>query len=276
MSRVSPDWETPITSVSGADHRIAVDPLRGDVGLDRQPRPLLEHVPGDDARVVGGAAGEQDDPAQVAQLLVGEPEALELELAVADAVADRLGDGLGLLVDLLEHERLVAALLGALVVPVELDELVLDRRAVGGAQVASAVGREHDDVAVVGELDRARLAQEGDGVRGEEHLALADPDDERRLVARSDEQVGMVVVDRDEGEVPFELVERLPDGFHEIALVVALDQVGDGLGVRLGRELVALVLEAAASARGSSRRSRSGRSRACRRHSPSAGARWPR
>ena len=63
----------------------------------------------------------------------GHVEALEDERAVADAVADRLGDCLGLLVDLLEHERLVAALLGALVVPVELDGIVLDRGPVGRA-----------------------------------------------------------------------------------------------------------------------------------------------
>ena len=63
-------------------------------------------------------------------------EALELEPPVAHAVADRLGDRVGLLVDLLQHERLEAALLGALVVPVELDELALDRAAVVGAQEA--------------------------------------------------------------------------------------------------------------------------------------------
>ena len=68
------------------------------------------------------------------QLVVVHAEPLEHEPAVADAVADRLGDGVGLLVDLLQHEGLEAALLGALVVPVELDELVLDRGAVRGAQ----------------------------------------------------------------------------------------------------------------------------------------------
>ena len=86
----------------------------------------------------------------------------------------------------------------------------------------------------------ARLAQEGGGVRGEEHLAVADPDDERRLVPRADEQVRVVVVDDDEGEVALELGERAPDCLGEVALVVALDQVRDGLGVGLGGEGVAL------------------------------------
>ena len=105
------------------------------------------------------------------QLLVVQPEALEHEPAVADAVADRLGDRLGLLVDLLEHEGLVAALLGALVVPVELERLVLDRLSVGANEL-DAVGRDRDDVAVVGEIHVARLAEEGGGVGGEEVLAV--------------------------------------------------------------------------------------------------------
>ena len=64
VSRVSPDWEIPITSGVLVDHRVAVDPLGGDVRLDRNPRPLLDHVAADDAGVVRGAAGEDHDPAQ--------------------------------------------------------------------------------------------------------------------------------------------------------------------------------------------------------------------
>jgi hypothetical protein len=43
----------------------------------------------------------------------------------------RLRDGVRLLVDLLEHEGLVAALLGLLGVPIDLVDLALERRAVG-------------------------------------------------------------------------------------------------------------------------------------------------
>ena len=93
---------------------------------------------------------------------------------MADSVADRLGDGLGLLVDLLEHERLVAALLGALVVPVELHGVVLDDLAVRRRE-GRALGRDRDDLTVARELHRARLPEEGRRVRGEEVLALADP-----------------------------------------------------------------------------------------------------
>ena len=169
---------------------------------------------------------------------------------MAHAVADRLGDGVGLLVDLLQHERLEAGLLGALVVPVELDELALDRAAVVGAQEAGTVGRDRDEVAVLGEVHLARLAQERRRVRGEERLAAADADDERALMPRADEQAGVVAVDRDEGEVTLELVEREARRLDEVAVVVLLDQVADRLGVGLGGE------DVARSRRGGSRSSR--------------------
>ena len=49
--------------IVGADDRIAVAVLGGDVHLDRHPRPLLDRVTADQAGVVGGAAGDDDDAA---------------------------------------------------------------------------------------------------------------------------------------------------------------------------------------------------------------------
>ena len=219
------------------DDGVPVDPFARDVELDRDPRPLLDEVAAGDARVVGGAARDEHDALQLLQLLVRHSETLEHEPAVAHAVADRLGDGFGLLVDLLEHERLVAALLGALVVPVELDGLVVDDLAVRHRE-GRALRRDRDDLAVARELHRARLAQEGGRVGRQEVLTLAEPHDERHLEPRADEQAGMVAVDDDEGEVPLELAERAADRLDEVALVVALDEMDDGLGVGLGRERV--------------------------------------
>ena len=56
----------------------------------------------------------------------------------------------------------------------------------------------------------------------------------------ADEKVRVVAVDDDEREVALELGEREPNRVDEIALVVALDEVGDGLRVGLGGEGVAL------------------------------------
>ena len=81
---------------------------------------------------------------------------------------------------------------------------MLDRRAVDALE-RDAVRGDRDDVAVGGEVHAARLGEEGRGVRGQEGLSVADADDERRLAPRADEQVRMVGVDGDEGEMALHL-----------------------------------------------------------------------
>jgi hypothetical protein len=193
--------------------------------------------------VVRSPAREDHDAAQGLQILVLETESLEHQRPVAHSVADRLADRVRLLIDLLEHERLVTGLLGALVVPVELEYLVVHGLVVRTHEGGSR-GCDGDDVAVVREHHPACLAEEGRRVGAEEHLAVGDADDERALEPGAHEELGMVVVDHDEGEVALELAIRPLDRLGEIAVVVPLDQMGDHLGVGLGAEAVALGLEA--------------------------------
>ena len=104
--------------------------------------------------------------------------------------------------------------------------------------------------------DGARLAEEGGDRRGEEVLPVAQPDDERRLVADADEQVGMVVVDRDDREVALEPRIDARERLREVAVVLLLEQVDDDFGVGLGRERVAGGDQLRRAAPCSSRRSR--------------------
>ena len=191
-----------------------------------------------------------------AELVLVHPEPVLDEDAVADAVADRDLEALGLLVDLLQHEGLVAVALGELLVPVDADLLELDRAAVLGADHADSARRHLDDLAVIGVGDAARLRQERGQVRGQEVLAVAETDHHRRLAADADEPVGLVVVDDHEREMALKPVVDGPHGLEQIAVVDGLEQVRDDLRVGLGREDVAARLELAPSARDSSRRSR--------------------
>ena len=77
-----------------------------------------------------------------------------------------------------------------------------------------------------------------------------DADHERALEPCADEQIGVVVVDHDEGEVALELAVSGAHRLDQIALVVALDEVDDDLGVGLGAEAWPSSIEGLPSARG--------------------------
>jgi hypothetical protein len=147
-----------------------------------------------------------------------------------------------LLVDLLQHEGLVAGLLGRLLVPVHLERPTLDL-AVLDVEEARAVGSYRDDLAVVDQLQPAGLAEKRRGRGGEEHLPLADADQQRALQACSDELSGVVVVDDDEGEVALELLVGLDHRLGQITAVVPFDEMSNDLGIGLGAEAVSLGLE---------------------------------
>ena len=104
------------------ENRVAVAPFARDVGLARDAGPLLDDVAADDARVVGGAAS-RGRPCGGGSAISSSvrPMSSKSSRLATDALADRVRDRLRLLVDLLEHEGLVAVLLGVLVVPVDLE-----------------------------------------------------------------------------------------------------------------------------------------------------------
>ena len=188
--------------------------------------------------MVRRSAGEDHHPPEVLDLRLREADVLELEPVPPHPLADRVGHGLRLLVDLLEHERLVALLLGVLVVPVDLHEAAVVRGLAVDREEAHAGGRDRDDLAVLDQLHAARLAQERGDRGGQEHLAVAVADDERALQAGADEHPRMRAVRNDEREMPFELDVGGTHSLDEVAGVVALDEVGDDLCVRLGGEVV--------------------------------------
>ena len=236
----------PDHQVVGADHRVAVAVLGGDVHLDRDPRPLLDRVAAHQAGVVAGPAGDDHDPPHPGDEVVGELELGEVHaIHLGEPIRDRLGDRVGLLVDLLQHEGLVATLLGRVLVPVDLLDLAADRGPLGPGD-RRAGGVDRDDLAVLDQEHAPGLGEEGRNRRGDEGLPVAQPDDQRALLSRGDERVGMIGVHGRERVVAAQLGERRSHRLGQVALVVALDQVGDDLGVGLGAEPMPLGLELAA------------------------------
>ena len=102
--------------------------------------------------------------------------------------------------------------------------------------------------------DVAGVAEDRRDVRRDEELAVAQADDDRRPVADSDDLVWVVGRDQHEREQAAHQHQRAPDRvLQPIVLHLALDEVGDDLGVGFGDELVPLRAAVPASDRGSSR-----------------------
>ena len=225
-----------------AEDRVAVAELRGDVHVDGDTGPLLDRVAPDQAGVERGAAGHDHDAVHVAQqLLVERADVVEVDAVGAHRpVGDRLGHRVRLVVDLLEHERVVAALLGGLLVPVDLGDLTRPLDTVG-AEDPGAFGADLDDLAVLQRLHVTGGGQEGGHGGGQERLPLAAADHQRALLPGADERPGVVDAHGHERVVALEVGEGAPHGLAQIAVVVVGDQVGDHLGVRLGREPRAVI-----------------------------------
>ena len=105
---------------------------------------MLDGVLGEQTGVVGRTAGDDVHLVQVAEVIVGETVLVEVNPAVDEVPGEGVTHGGGLLVDLLDHEGVVAALLRGGEVPVDGE-----RAALGGAAVEVeelvAVRVDHDD-----------------------------------------------------------------------------------------------------------------------------------
>ena len=228
------------------ERRRAVAELRADVRADRQAGPVLERGGPDERGVEGAAAGDELDPGDVLEALGQPGDLVDHDPVVpVDPPGDALAQRLGLLVDLLEHEVLVAALLGGLGRPVDGRHGALARGAVhvgDGHAPRPQVGH----VAILEEDDPVGVGEDRRDVGGEKGLAVAETDDERHVLAGADQPVALADVHDREGVRTLELAEGVTDGIGEVALVRLLDEVGDRLRVGLRGEDVAARLESVA------------------------------
>ena len=148
------------------------------------------------------------------QVFFGELEVGEEDFSAVerDAAEGGVADGAWLLVDLLEHEVLVAGLFGLDGVPGDSGRCswVLDAFEVG---VGDAGLGEDGDFAVVEEDDVAGVVEDAGDVGGEEVFAVADADDGGRTGAGGDQLVGLARGEDADGEGSGEALDGAADGF---------------------------------------------------------------
>jgi hypothetical protein len=98
-------------------------------------------------------------------------------------------------------------------------------------------------VSLLEEHDSPGMGEDRRHIAGDEALLPVQPDDEGDVLAGPDEPADLALVHDDEGIRSLELAERRPHRIGEVALVGLLDEMGDRLGIGLGRQRVAARLE---------------------------------
>ena len=225
------------------DRRGAVAELGADRRPRRDPEPVLDRGRADEGRVIGRPARDQLDPVDLPERLVEALELLEPDPVTAgDPPGDRLAERIGLLVDLLEHEVLVAALLGGLGRP-------LDQRL--GSPAGHAIQARDLDagrpdvghVTLLEEDDPVRVGEDRGDVAGNEALLAVPADDQWHVLAGTHEAAHLPAVHDDERVGALDRAERRADGVGEVARIGLLDEVRQRLRVGLRGERVAPGLE---------------------------------
>ncbi len=177
----------------------------------------------------------------------GEGVEVDPPLLEVDAPAEGVLQGLRLLVDLLEHEVLVAALLGLDGIPGKVVGGALDRRP-GAVDDRDRAAPQARHVAVLEEDDVPGVGEQRGRVGGEEPLVGRDAEHQRRAAARRDDLLVGGERDGSEGVHPLELGDGALHRGKQIARAVpevVREQVGDHFGVGVGGEGPALGLQAA-------------------------------
>ena len=225
------------------DDGVAVAELRAVIHLHRDPAQLLDHELPDQGRVPGGAAGDQDHLAHLRQGFVQRVHPLEEDLSriLREPTADRVPHGARLLVDLLQHEMLVAALLRQDGAPSHRLDGPLNRLPRQRRDLHSLL-RENHHLSVVQEQHVPGVAEDGRDVGGEKEIPVPQTDHQGALALRPHDPAGVAFPQDADGVGAPEVVERAAHRHLDVRLLgkVFLDQVGDDLGVRLGAEAVPL------------------------------------
>ena len=233
------------------DDRIAIAELRRRLRRRRNAREGFNEVGAGDSRVVRGAAAEELDPLDVEQFPGVEVESaevrgVELVIEPSDECAHH---GFALIQDFLVHEVRVPVAFVGVVLPLDRGGGFRDRAGVHGHGL-EALRVDHRNLAVFEMHDLPGVAHERPHIGGNEHLAIADPDDDGRALARDHDAVRpRGIDDRDAVGAAYErecIAHPLLDGL----LVGAGDEMRDDLGVGLGGELDPFGLQACAERRG--------------------------
>ena len=142
--------------------------------------------------MVAGAARDDVNTVDEVELLHGKVQLIDGKGAAHQTARQRIADDARLLVDLLEHEVGVSALLGHVEVPVNVRDPGIFDDLAGGGVVRHALGRELGQLAVVHDHHVARGVDHGDDVAGDVGALHALAHHQRGVLARGHDGARLV------------------------------------------------------------------------------------
>ena len=217
--------------------RVAVAKLAGEIDFAGDARQLLDQSAANEAGVPARTARRDQDAFDVFER-VG-VDAIEEDGGVVEGepAPQRVGDGAGLLKDLLVHEVLVAIFFGHRRRPRDLFGDARDGLAIL-IDDAEAVVLDQPAVAVFEEHKLSRMREHGRHIRGEEHFVGANTEHQRAGEAREGDGVSDAFVDDGEGIGAVDPQERSADRAEQVGASCPLnrDQVRKDFSVCFRRE----------------------------------------
>ena len=143
-----------------------------------------------------------------------------------------------LLVYLFQHKVRIAVLFGGSLVPIDDYGFALDFLHVAVENVHRRARNAHD-FALAEQNKAASVAEKRRHIGGDEILAVAQPHDERTVLAHSVERVGRERAQHAERVGAHQLVQHFAHAVEHIPVVVVLEKVRDNFGVGFRAELIA-------------------------------------
>ena len=139
---------------------------------------VLNHILGRHTHMPCGTAGYNIDPVDTLQVLIRQSGRIQRDPPVLYQAVQRIPHGLGLLMNLLEHEMLIAVLLCCCRVPGDLRQRQLHLIPVQVVELYFP-GRDPAHLQVVDIINVPCILQDRRHIRRQERLALRRPDDQR-------------------------------------------------------------------------------------------------
>ena len=195
--------------------------------------------------MIAGAAGDHVDTVDVVELLEGQAQLIDVELAGRRHTANqRVAHDARLLVDLLEHKVGIAALFGHIQIPIDVGDLGLDDIA-GLVGVLDARRRKLGKLTVLEHHDIAGGIDERNHVGGNVGAGLAHADHNRGVLAGHGDYAGLVGAHGGQAVGAYHVGASLAHRGHQVVrLGIGLfDQMREDLRIGLALKVMAAALQ---------------------------------